>query len=126
MRGREGRRTNPFDEVLENLDLDKRLVMEAFLVADDLDSNHITRLVIAALENLSERSLPENVNDLVAEHDVVVRDDEIVSAFVVVAEVVERDFLCCGLLVAVGADEVDLAVVEDFLLLVRGEVARVE
>jgi hypothetical protein len=114
------------DEIVEHLDLDERLVMEPLLVANDLDGDHVARLVIAALEHLSERALAEDVDDLVAVHDVVMRDEEVVATVVVKAVVVCRVLFGILLLVAVRADKVDLLVLLDLLLLVRREIARVE
>lgn len=118
--------THPLHEVVEHLDLDERLVMEPLLVADDLDGHHLARLVIAALEHLSEGALAEHVDDLVAIHNVVVRDEEVVAAIVVEAVVVRRVLLGVLLLVAVGADKVNLLVLLDLLLFVRGEIASIE
>lgn len=101
-------------------------MVEPLLVANNLDGHHLARLVIAALEHLAERSFAEDVDDFVAIHDVVVRDEEVVAAVVVKAVIVRRVLFGALLLVAVGTDEVDLFVLVDLLLLVRREVARVE
>lgn len=126
MHGREKRIAHPFDEVLKHLDLDERLVVEALLVPDDLDRDHLARLVVAALEDLAEGTLAKDVDDLVTEPDVVVGDKEVVAALVVEAKVVRRVVLGRHLLVAVRADKVDLVVLSDLLLLVFGQVPRVE
>lgn len=39
------------------LELNARLVLEALLVSDELDSNHLLSLVVKALEGLSEGAL---------------------------------------------------------------------
>lgn len=65
----------PLDEILEHFDLDKRLVVKSLLVADDLDGYHLSRTVISTLEHLSKGSLAENVDDLVAVQNVIVRNE---------------------------------------------------
>ena len=120
------RGTYPANEVLENLDLDKSLVMEPLLVPDDLDRDHVSRLVIAALQNLTERALAEDVDDFVAVLYVIVRDHEIVAPLVVVAVIAGRVLLRRRLLLAVRSDEVDLAVLADLVSLERREIPRVQ
>lgn len=121
-----GGSTHPFDEVLEHLDLDQGLVMETLLVADDLDRDHVARLVIPALQDLAERSFPENVDDLVAVVKVVVRDEEIVATLVVVAVVVRRLVFRRHLLVAVWTDKVDFAIIPNLVFFVRRQEPGIE
>ena len=45
---------HPFPQIIQNLDLNQGLMMEAFLVTDDLDSHRLARAVVATLQNLSE------------------------------------------------------------------------
>lgn len=125
-RGGSHRPTHPVDEVLEDLDLDQSLVVEPLLVPNDLDRDHLARLVIPALQYLPERSLAEDVDGFVAVEDVIVRHEEVVAPLVVEAKVVRRVVLGRRLLLAVGADKVDLFVLADLLLLIVGEVSRVE
>ena len=46
--------TNPFDKVFEHFDLDESLMVETFLVPDNLDSDHISSFVIPTLQYLTE------------------------------------------------------------------------
>ena len=46
--------TYPFLQVFEDLDLDESLVVETFLVPDDLDSDGLPSRMITTLENLAE------------------------------------------------------------------------
>lgn len=101
-------------------------MVETLLVANNLDRHHFTSFVVSTLKNLAERPLAQNVNHFVAIEDMIVGDEEIVATFVVVAEVVRRIAFARWLLLAVGADKVDLFVVSNFLLLVVCEIARVE
>lgn len=110
----------PSLQVLENLDLDESLMVEALLVPDDLDSDHIASLMISAPEHLAERAFAERIDYLEAEHDVIALNDQIVAALVVVTEVVGRVFASCHLLLAPFADVVDgLMFKELFALVVR-------
>lgn len=101
-------------------------MVESFFVANDLDRDHVSRLVIAALKNLAERAFAEDVDDLVAIVKMIVRDEKVVTPLVIVSVVVCRVLLRRGLLLAVRPNEVDLAVVADLLLFVGREEARVE
>ena len=69
MRGRYNPKklTNPFPEVIKDLYLDQSLVMETFLVADDLDSDGLTSAVITTAQDLAEGAFPKRVRDLIAE-----------------------------------------------------------
>ncbi len=77
----------PFAKLLEDVDFDKSLLVESFLVADDLHRNEDTGLVINTPDNLPEASLPEHINDLVSIGEMIARDDRIVSSLVVVTKV---------------------------------------
>ena len=48
---------SPVPQVLENLDLHKRLVMEPLLVSDELDCNVLARLPVEAFEHNAKRAL---------------------------------------------------------------------
>jgi hypothetical protein len=85
---RRKRETYPFDKVLEYFDFNESLVMETLLIANDLDSNHISSLVISALQNLTERTFSEDVDNLVAVVEVIVRNEEIIASLIVISVVV--------------------------------------
>lgn len=82
--------THPFPQVLQNLDLDKCLMMEPLLVSDDLDSDRFPRSMISALQYLAKRPFAEEADDLVPISEVVSLDEEVISAIVVVSVVVGR------------------------------------
>lgn len=97
-------------------------MVEALLVADDLDRHGLTGAVVTALQDLAERTLAEDAHDLVPVGEVVALDDQVVASIVVVP-VVEADVVKLGhLLLAALADAVDGRVVGDLAALVVGEV----
>ena len=69
---------------------DECLVVEALLVADDLQRDEAARLVVEALHYLPEAAVPDEREDLVAVRDVVVEDDAVVAPVVVEAEIILR------------------------------------
>lgn len=87
---RRKRETYPFDKVLEYFDLHESLVVESLLVANDFDSDHVSSLVISALQNLTERTFSENVDNLVAIVEVIVRNQEVIASLIVISVVVCR------------------------------------
>jgi hypothetical protein len=70
-------------QVLQDFQLHARLVLELPLVADHLDGHCLLGLVVQTLDCLSEASLAEEGEHLVAEGDVVVEDDLVVALLVV-------------------------------------------
>lgn len=58
--------THPFPQIIQDLDFNQGLVMEAFLVSNDLDGHRFTRAVVAAVQDLTKRAFTQNVDDLVA------------------------------------------------------------
>ena len=67
--------------------LDERLVVEALLVANDLERLERLGLVVPHLDHLAERALAEHGQDLVPEQHVIVQHNRIVAALVVVPAV---------------------------------------
>lgn len=51
-------KTYPFTKVIQDLDLNKGLMMEPFLVPDNLDSHGFTSAVVPAVENLTKGAFP--------------------------------------------------------------------
>jgi hypothetical protein len=78
--------------------------------------------MVAAPEDLAVGAPAQGAEDLVPVREVVVLDDEIVAAVVVVAMIFRGIGYSRGLLLAAGADEVDVFIVEDLLPLVVREV----
>lgn len=90
--------TDPFAELLKDLDLDKSLSVEPFLVSDDLDGDRLTRLVIPSLHDLPERPFTKNRPHLVPVAHVIAFHDQVVATLIIEAVVVSR---------AVGANRSD-------------------
>lgn len=59
-------------QVVEDAHLDERLVVEALLVADDLDGHVLVGAVVQRADHLPEAALADHLEDLVAVADVVV------------------------------------------------------
>ena len=86
-------------QVLQNLNLDCRLVVEAFLVTNDLECNELTLLVVKHTQSLPETALAEEIDHLIAICDVIFEHNLVVATFVVVSVVVllqwrALDLLC--------------------------------
>ena len=67
--------------------------MEPLLVANDLDSNNATILVIHTSYDLSKGTLTEYVDDLVPIGEVVAKHDIVITALVVVAVIARLVFV---------------------------------
>eukprot|EP00966_Prymnesium_polylepis_P220242 5095038-Prymnesium_polylepis.1 len=72
-------------DVHQHLDLDQRLLVEALLVADDLDRDVRALLVVVRLDDLPERALPEHPHHLVPVAHVIAHHHLIVATLVVKA-----------------------------------------
>lgn len=92
--------------------------MEPFLVPDDLYGDRFPRLVIPALDHLTERALAEDTDDLVPVRQVIVRYDQVVSPLIIVAKVVLRNVCPGSVLVTLDASIVDFGKVENLLTLI--------
>lgn len=77
-------RTNPFPQILQDLDFNQRLVMEPLLISDYLDRNTLPGLMVSTLPNLTKRTLPKQAHDLVSIRQVIPLDHEIVPSLVIV------------------------------------------
>jgi hypothetical protein len=95
-------------------------VVEALLVANDLDRNKLACGMIAASEHLAKRAFSEGTNYLITEREVIVIDNQIITTVIVIAIVVCRVVRSRWLLVTALAIEVYFLVVKDFLSLVLG------
>lgn len=101
------RRSYPFAEIIEDLDLNKSLVVEPLFVADDFDCDRFTGAVITTMENLAKRSLAESIYNFVSIGEMVMVDHKIIASFVIVAIVVDRVVQYRWLLPAACADAID-------------------
>lgn len=107
-------------EVLQDPELHAGLVLEPLFVANDFDGDHLLLFVVEALQRLAEAAAADFVEYLVSEGKVVFYDDLVVTAFVVVAEVVlvqsrALDFW------RLQAEEVHVRIIAHFDLFVVGE-----
>ncbi len=75
-------------EVFEDLHLHKGLVVEALLVANDLERHDCVLLMVLHLCHLAKGSPAVQRDDLVAELDVVALHEPVVPSLVIVAVVV--------------------------------------
>lgn len=64
--------------------------MEPLLVADNLDAHRQSSTMIPTLKHLAKRALAQSINNLIAVCKVVVLDDKIIAALIVIAIVVRR------------------------------------
>ena len=112
----------PFAQVIQNLDLNKRLVVEALLIPDNLDSHHLARAMVATREHLSERALPERIDNLVPIREVIAVHNKVIPTIIVITKVIRRPVRMRRLLPA-AAEEIRSVVLENLLLLVLTQLA---
>lgn len=111
-------------QVLQQFELDARLVLESLLVPDQLYGHYLLRLVVEALQRLPEAALPQELEHLEPEADLVMQHHNVVASFVVVAVVV---LVLGGALdlLSIDPQEVDLLVVQYLALLVVSQLLHV-
>ena len=80
--------THPFAQLLKDVDLNQSLLMEPLLVTDDLDGHGLARAVITAVKHLAERAFAEGIDNLISVREMIVCDDLVVAAIVIVPVVV--------------------------------------
>ena len=93
-------------------------MVEPLLVADDLDGNRLTSLMVPAIQDLTKRSLAERIHNLIAVSKMIAVDDEVVATFVVVPKVVGREVRVSLFLLAACTDAVHLRMVETLFALI--------
>lgn len=108
-------RAYPFAKVIQNLDLNQCLVVEALLVANDFNGHRLPSAVVSTVQDLTERTLSKRVNHFVTVCEMVMRHDEVVAALIVISVIVRRIFGCCRFFLALRADAVYRWVVQNFL-----------
>jgi hypothetical protein len=111
-------------EQVEDLDLRLRLLVEAALVADDLEGDVRLGFVVVGFDHVAERSLAEPLEDFVPVADVVIFDALVPALVVVKAKVLALGLVALDL-PGRGPDKVDAGVLFNLLLLVRREDAAV-
>ncbi len=113
---------HPFTQIVQDLDLHKCLMMEPFLVSDDLNGHRFTSTVISTMQNLTKRSLPERVNHFVPIGQVIVIDDKVVTSIIIIAVVICRIVTSSRLLVTPGPDVVHTRKLKNLFAFVIGEI----
>ena len=111
-------------QVLQDADLLLGLSVEPFLVAHHLEGHVEMALVVVGLDHLAEAAFSNDFQHFVAVGEVVV-GDVCVGALIVVVPAVVGSSDDARPLLGVGADEVDLRVVEYFVVLVWSEFVHV-
>jgi len=81
--------------------------METFLVADDLHSDRLTGTVITTAQDLAEGTFPKCVRDLISERQMVMGNDLVITALIVVTIIVSGVLRRRLLLVTSCPNEVD-------------------
>jgi len=114
--------TNPFPEVIKDLYLDQSLVMKTLLVAYDLDSDRLASAMITTAQDLTKRTFSKRVRNFISERQMVMGNNLVITAFIVVTVIICGVLRRCLLLAASCANEVYCLVVKDFLPLVGGKV----
>ena len=112
-------------QVLQDPDFLLSLPVKPFLVPDHFESDVLVGLVIVGLDHLAEASLAYHLEHLVPVGQVIVRYVR-VGALVVVVTAVVWSANDARPLLGVGADEVDLGVVEYLMMLVRRQLVHVQ
>ena len=93
-------------------------MVEPLLVADDLDRNRLTSLMVPAIQDLTKRTLAERIHDLITVSKMIVVDNEVVPTVVIVPKVVGREVRMSLFLLTACTDTVHLRIVEALFALV--------
>lgn len=103
-------------QVRENVHFDETLLLETFLVANDLQGDHFLLLVIVATQNETERAFAQRLEDFKAITNVIFADfNERSILVVVIFDAARRD------LFGLESEKIDFGVIEYFCLLVFGQ-----
>lgn len=103
-------------QLVQDANLDQRLVMEPLLVPDYLDGHVLVGFVVQGPNDLAEAALANHLEDLVAVRDVVMDHLVVAPVVIVVAAVQHRSRFRVDL-ARVQAEVPDLVVLFDLLLL---------
>ena len=109
-----------FFQVEKDFELNACLVLELFLVPDNLDCNNLVGLVINTFECLAERAFAEEVKDFEAVSDVVLENDVVVATLIVIATI-ELVVLAPLNLFSPDSQEKASLVVQDFAFFILSE-----
>jgi len=111
-------------QMLQDSDLLLGLTMETLLVTHHFQSNVSVRLVVVRFYDLPETALADNLQHLVPVRDVIVGHVDVLSGIVIIPAVLRTPNDALPLFRA-GTQEVNLRVVEDLVVLVRGQFVHV-
>jgi hypothetical protein len=93
-------------------------MVESLFVSNNLDCDRPSCSMISATQYLTKGSLPEAACDFVTIAEMVMVNDKVVAAVVVVAVVIRWLVRMCKFLFAAGSDEIYRRVIKDLLTLV--------
>ena len=93
-------------------------MVEALLVANDLDSDRLARAVVATMQNLPKGTFTQRIHDFIPEGQVIMHDDLIVASLVIISVIVRRIIQGRRVLRTVAAEVVHRGVIQDLLALI--------
>ena len=95
--------------------------METLFIADDLNRNGFTCLVISAVQYLAKRALAQGVHDFIAVSEMITVDHLIIATLVIITKVIDNNLRVCLLLLTPRTDTIDLGIIENLFLLIIGQ-----
>ena len=78
-------------QVHQYFQLDTSLMLESFLIPDQLNCHILLSFVIEAFDSLTEASLPQEFNDFKPVRDMIFKHYLIVSSLIVIAKVIRME-----------------------------------
>lgn len=105
-------------EMLQDANLLLSLAVKPLFVSDHLEGDVLVRLVVVDFQDLTEGAFANYFEDFVAIGDVVVGDVGVGALFIIISTVA-RSANNAGSFLGVSTDEVDLRIVEYFVVFVR-------
>lgn len=79
--------TYPFLKLVQDVDLDKRLLVKPLLVPNDLDCTQSTAFVINATNHLTKAALSQDIDHFITIAQVISKDNVVVTSLVVIAKI---------------------------------------
>jgi len=97
-------------------------MVETLLIPYYFNGQRLSGIVVATLDNLTERTFTKCVDNLVAVGQVVMRNHQVVTSFVIIAKVVRGYIWRRSLFLAFRANMINLRVIQNFLTLIVRQV----
>lgn len=97
-------------------------MVETLLIPYYFNGQRLSGIVVATLDNLTERTFTKCVDNLVAVGQVVMRNHQVVTSFVIIAKVVRGYIWRRSLFLAFCANMINLRVIQNFLTLIVRQV----